>query len=320
MNRTRVAIIGSGDLGTDLMEKILRESASMDVGAMAGVDPTPVGLAHAVRRGVPITTDGVDGLIALKHFDEIDLIFDTTSTAEHLRHDARLRPLGKTLIDLTPAAVGPFVVPAVNGGDHLGANNVNVVTSGGQAAIPIVAAVSRIATVPYAEMVTSIASRAAGPDTRAQIDEYTEMSSDAIVAVAGAQRGKAIIILNPVEPPMMMRTTVFCLVAAPDRSARQRIADSVVRMAEDVRAYVPGFRLTQPVLITDIPPDQPVHTLLAEGGAVMPTHQVAVFVEVMGTAHDRPSYAGDADIMTSAAVRIAEHILQSRQSRTVVAR
>ncbi|WP_067168854.1 acetaldehyde dehydrogenase (acetylating) [Microtetraspora niveoalba] len=307
MSRTKVAIIGSGNIGTDLMIKVLRGAHHLEMGAMVGIDPDSDGLARAARLGVRTTHEGVDGLIALPDFDEIGIVFDATSAKAHEVNAAKLIPLGKRLIDLTPAAIGPYVIPAVNLDEHLDAPDVNMVTCGGQATIPIVAAVSRVVPVEFAEIVASIASKSAGPGTRANIDEFTETTSAAIERVGGARRGKAIIILNPAEPPMIMRDTVFCLVAAPDPTVREEIRRSVEKMVADVAAYVPGYRLKQQVQITEIPADQPVGTLLADG-ASRPTHQVSVFLEVEGAAHYLPAYAGNLDIMTSAGLRVAERI------------
>jgi len=313
--RTKVAIIGSGNIGTDLMIKVLRGAKHLEMGAMVGIDPDSDGLARAKRMGVQTTHDGVDGLMALPNFDDIDIIFDATSAKAHEANAAKLGPLGKRLIDLTPAAIGPYVIPAVNLEDHLDAPNVNMVTCGGQATIPVVAAVSRVVPVAYAEIVASIASKSAGPGTRANIDEFTETTSAAITQVGGAQRGKAIIILNPAEPPLMMRDTVFALVNAPDESTHEQIVASVEKMVADVAAYVPGYRLKQKVQISPIPDDQPVHTLL-ETGADRPTHQVSVFLEVEGAAHYLPAYAGNLDIMTSAAVQMAERIAATAAAST----
>ena len=307
--RTKVAIIGSGNIGTDLMIKVLRSSQHLEMGAMVGIDPASDGLARAERLGVPTTAEGVEGLVRLPGFDQIDIVFDATSAKAHELNAARLQPLGKRMIDLTPAAIGPYVVPAVNIDDHLDASNVNMVTCGGQATIPVVAAVSRVVPVPYAEIVASIASRSAGPGTRANIDEFTETTSAAIVSVGRAAAGKAIIILNPAEPPLMMRDTVFCLVHAPDPSVHEEIRASVEKMVGDVAAYVPGYRLKQQVQITEIPADQPVHTLVP-ADAPRPTHQVSVFLEVEGAAHYLPAYAGNLDIMTSAGLQVAERIAQ----------
>lgn len=313
--KTKVAIIGSGNIGTDLMIKVLRHSRRLEMGAMVGIDPASDGLARATRLNVPTTHEGVEGLLAMPGFADIGIVFDATSAKAHLANHARLAPLGKRLIDLTPAAVGPFVVPAVNLDAHVDAPNVNMVTCGGQATIPIVAAVSRIVPVAYAEIVASISSRSAGPGTRANIDEFTETTSHAIRSVGGAERGKAVIILNPAEPPLIMRDTVFCLVDAADAATHDRIRSSVAEMVGDVAAYVPGYRLKQTVQIDPIPDDQPVHTLLAPGATSRPTHRVSVFLEVEGAAHYLPAYAGNLDIMTSAALQVAERIAQQEESQ-----
>ncbi|MEO7351343.1 MAG: acetaldehyde dehydrogenase (acetylating) [Marmoricola sp.] len=308
--RTKVAVIGSGNIGTDLMIKVLRLSETLEMGAVVGIDPASDGLARATRHGVPVTAEGVQGLIAMPGFDEIDIVFDATSAKAHVANAAALAPYGKTMIDLTPAAIGPMVIPAVNLEQHLAADNVNMVTCGGQATVPIVAAISRIVPTPYAEIVASIASRSAGPGTRANIDEFTETTSEAVAKVGGAGRGKAIIILNPAEPPLIMRDTVLALVNAPDEEAHEAIRASVESMIADVAAYVPGYRLKQQVQIVPVPPDQPVHTLTTDPV----THQVTVFLEVEGAAHYLPAYAGNLDIMTSAAVRMAEAMAAHRST------
>ena len=307
-HRTKVAIIGSGNIGTDLMIKVLRGSERREMGAMGGIDPESDGRARAARFGVPTTHEGVEGLVAMPGFDDIEIVFDATSAGAHRANAARLQPLGKTMIDLTPAAIGPYVVPAVNLEDHLDAPNLNMVTCGGQATIPIVAAVARVVPVAYAEIVASIASKSAGPGTRANIDEFTETTSHAIVEVGGAARGKAIIILNPAEPPLIMRDTVLCLVDTPDEGLHEEIRASIEKMVADVSAYVPGYRLKQQVQIAPVPDDQPVQTLLADGATGRPTHQVSVFLEVEGAAHYLPAYAGNLDIMTSAGLQVAERI------------
>ncbi|GHP16535.1 acetaldehyde dehydrogenase 2 [Rhodococcus sp. NKCM2511] len=305
---TRVAIIGSGNIGTDLMMKIGR-SEVLEMGAMVGIDPDSDGLARARALGVPVTHRGVEGLIELDGFDEIDIVFDATSAKAHQANAARLEPLGKTMIDLTPAAIGPYVIPAVNLENHIAARNVNMVTCGGQATIPVVAAINRVVPVAYAEIVASIASRSAGPGTRANIDEFTETTSAAIVTVGGAARGKAIIVLNPAEPPLIMRDTVFALVTDDGRGAlTERIRESVSAMVADVSAYVPGYRLKQEVQVVAVPDDQPVETLLAAPSAPRPTHQVSVFLEVEGAADYLPAFAGNLDIMTSAGIQVAERI------------
>ncbi|RYC10539.1 acetaldehyde dehydrogenase (acetylating) [Nocardioides zhouii] len=304
---TKVAIIGPGNIGTDLMIKVLRISETLEMGAMVGIDATSDGLARAERFGVPITSDGVDGLIALDGFDDIAIVFDATSAGAHRANAAKLAPYGKILVDLTPAAIGPFVVPPVNLDEHIGVSNVNMVTCGGQATIPIVAAVSRVTAVPYAEIVASVASKSAGPGTRANIDEFTETTAHAVEAVGGAWKGKAIIILNPAEPPMIMRDTVFTLINDPQELLQDQIRASVDEMVASVAEYVPGYRLKQAVQFSRLPAGEPVHTLLGKGvGEVTVTHKVSVFLEVEGAAHYLPAYAGNLDIMTSAAMRTAE--------------
>ena len=306
MSRTKVAIIGSGNIGTDLMIKVIRTAEHLEMGAMVGIDPDSDGLARARRMGVTTTSDGVAGLLAMPELADIEIVFDATSAKAHLANATALAPLGKRLIDLTPAAIGPYVIPAVNLDDHLDAPNLNMVTCGGQATIPIVAAIARVVPVAYAEIVASIASKSAGPGTRANIDEFTETTSAAIAGVGGATRGKAIIILNPAEPPLIMRDTVLALVHTPDADLREQVVASVEKMVADVAVYVPGYRLKQQVQVVEIPEDQPLRTLVDEGP--WPTHQVTVFLEVEGAAHYLPAYAGNLDIMTSAALQVAERI------------
>lgn len=312
-----MAVIGSGNIGTDLMVKVLRLSETLEVAAMVGIDPASDGLARAARLGVPTTSDGVAGLLGMDGFDDIDIVFDATSAAAHRANAAALAPHRKRLVDLTPAAIGTYVVPAVNLADVLAADepvtNVNMVTCGGQATIPVVAAVARVVSVAYGEIVASIASKSAGPGTRANIDEFTETTASAIMAVGGAARGKAVIILNPAEPPMIMRDTVLCLVDAPDPAVHDRIRASVEEMVADVAAYVPGYRLKQPVQIAEIPVGQPTHTLTDRPA----THQVSVFLEVEGAAHYLPAYAGNLDIMTSAALRTAEAMARTARTEPV---
>jgi acetaldehyde dehydrogenase len=315
MTKSKVAIIGSGNIGTDLMIKILRTSENLEVAAMVGIDADSDGLARAKRLGIPVTHEGVDGLLAMPNFNDIDIVLDATSARAHIANAAALAPHGKKLIDLTPAAIGPLVVPTVNLDESLdaGADNVNMVTCGGQATIPMVAAVSAVTPVHYAEIVASIASKSAGPGTRANIDEFTETTSHAIEKVGGAARGKAIIILNPAEPPLIMRDTVFCLIGDADHDAIRR---SVADMANHVSRYVPGYRLKQDVQFTALEPDEPIHTLVPDGTGPVNT-RVAIFLEVEGAAHYLPAYAGNLDIMTSAAIRVAEAI--ARRSKTTAA-
>ncbi|BCL89403.1 acetaldehyde dehydrogenase (acetylating) [Ralstonia pseudosolanacearum] len=294
--KLKVAIIGSGNIGTDLMIKVLRHGGPIEMGAMVGIDPGSDGLARAARLGVPTTAEGLEGLLRLPGFKDIGLVFDATSAGAHHRHAARLAELGVPMIDLTPAAIGPYVVPVVNGEAHRGARNINMVTCGGQATIPIVAAVSQVARVHYAEIVASIASRSAGPGTRANIDEFTETTSRAIEAVGGVERGKAIIILNPAEPPLMMRDTVFTFSAPASES---EVEASIEAMVAKVQAYVSGYRLKQRV--------QFEHTEVALPGAGRVRGlKTTVLLEVRGAAHYLPEYAGNLDIMTSAALACAQ--------------
>ncbi|MDN7875658.1 acetaldehyde dehydrogenase (acetylating) [Burkholderia aenigmatica] len=307
--KLKAAIIGSGNIGTDLMIKIMRHARHLDIAAMVGIDPASDGLARAARLGVATTHEGVEGLARLPVFDDIDFVFDATSAGAHVKNDAFLRALkpGIRCIDLTPAAIGPYCVPVVNLDAHLDAPNVNMVTCGGQATIPMVAAVSRVAKAHYAEIVASISSKSAGPGTRANIDEFTETTSKAIEAVGGAAHGKAIIILNPAEPPVMMRDTVYVLSELADEA---RIAASVDEMARAVQAYVPGYRLKQAVQFDVIPASAPLNI---PGLGPMSGLKTSIFVEVEGAAHYLPAYAGNLDIMTSAALATAERMAQSLQ-------
>jgi acetaldehyde dehydrogenase len=298
---TGAAIIGSGNIGTDLMVKLLRGPGAVQPLAMAGIDPESDGLARAARLGLATTSDGVDGLTKLSCFGDVGVVFDATSAGAHLANSRALAPYGIRMVDLTPAALGPYVIPAVNLDTHLDAPEVNMVTCGGQATIPIVAAVASVTPVAYAEIVASIASRSAGPGTRANIDEFTETTARAIETVGGARRGKAVIILNPAEPPLIMRDTVHCLITTQDPAVPGAIVDAVIRMVADVAGYVPGYRLKQPVQVTGVDGDV---TTLADGV----THQVTVLLEVEGAGHYLPAYAGNLDIMTSAAVRVGERL------------
>jgi acetaldehyde dehydrogenase len=273
------------------------------MGAFVGIDPESDGLKRAARMGVAVTAGGIDGLVAMPEFADIEIVFDATSAGAHQRHDAVLRAHGKRVIDLTPAAIGPYVIPPVNGAAALDAPNVNMVTCGGQATIPIVAAVNRVAKVHYGEIVASIASKSAGPGTRANIDEFTETTSQAIVDVGGATRGKAIIVLNPAEPPLIMRDTVYCLA---DEADQDEIAKSVEAMVAEVQSYVPGYRLKQAVQFEHIGSNRPLR--IPEMDGEFTGLKVTVFLEVEGAAHYLPAYAGNLDIMTSAALKTAEKI------------
>lgn len=296
----KAAIIGSGNIGTDLMIKILRHGRHLEMGAMVGIDPASDGLSRAQRLGVATTHEGVQGLVRMPVFDDIDVVFDATSASAHVKNDALLREKkpGIRIVDLTPAAIGPYCIPVVNGDAHLDAMNVNMVTCGGQATIPMVAAVSRVAQVHYAEIVASISSKSAGPGTRANIDEFTETTARAIEVVGGAKKGKAIIVLNPAEPPLIMRDTVYTFSAHADED---RITESVEAMVATVRKYVPGYRLKQKVQFDRL--DNPKIPGIGAGLSGLKT---SIFLEVEGAAHYLPAYAGNLDIMTSAALATAE--------------
>lgn len=305
--KLKVAIIGSGNIGTDLMIKILRHGQHLEMGVMVGIDPNSDGLARAQRMGVATTHEGVDDLMKMDEFKDIHIVFDATAAGAHIQNDKKLRALKPTIrmVDLTPAAIGPYCVPVTNLEAHIDELNVNMVTCGGQATIPVVAAVSKVTKVHYAEIVASIASKSAGPGTRASIDEFTETTSQAIEAVGGATKGKAIIVLNPAEPPVIMRDTVYVLSEAADHAA---IEASILETVAAVQSYVPGYRLKQQVQFEDISADQP---LLIPGLGQFSGVKTTVFLEVEGAAHYLPAYAGNLDIMTSAALATAERMAQS---------
>ena len=306
-NKLNVAIIGSGNIGTDLMIKVLRTSSNLKMSVMVGIDPQSDGLARAQRMGVATTHEGVDGLINMPEFEDIGIVFDATSAGAHLINDKKLKTAkpGIRLVDLTPAAIGPYCVPVVNLEDHIEQSNVNMVTCGGQATIPMVAAVKQVAKVHYAEIVASVSSKSAGPGTRANIDEFTQTTARAIEQVGGAEKGKAIIILNPAEPPMIMRDTVYVLSEQVDKA---KVAASVEEMAKAVQSYVPGYRLKQKVQFDDIPANAPLHI---PGLGNFSGLKTSVFLEVEGAAHYLPAYAGNLDIMTSAAMATAERMAKS---------
>ena len=307
-----VAIIGSGNIGTDLMIKIMRHAKHLRMAAMVGIDPASEGLQRAARLGVATTHEGVEGLMRLDVFKDVRIVFDATSASAHLHHDRVLQAQGVRVIDLTPAAIGPYVIPVVNLDQHLDASNINMVTCGGQATIPMVRAISRVAPVAYAEIVASIASKSAGPGTRANIDEFTETTSRAIVEVGGASQGKAIIVLNPAEPPLVMRDTVYCLTALDADPAA--ITASIEAMAADVVAYVPGYRLKQTPQFERHDDSRPLNV---PGIGRVTGLKVSVFLEVEGAAHYLPKYAGNLDIMTSAAMAAAERMAANLQAETV---
>ncbi len=304
MPLTKVAIIGSGNIGTDLMIKITKLSQVLEMVVLVGIDAGSDGLARAQKMNIPVTHEGIDGLLKMPLYKDIQIVFDATSAGAHYHHAEILRRDGKKVIDLTPAAVGPYVVPVVNFDEHLDKDNLNMVTCGGQATIPMVAAVARVSKrVPYAEIVASISSKSAGPGTRANIDEFTETTSRAIETVGGADRGKAIIILNPAEPPVIMRDTVYVL---SQDAAPEEIVQSIAQMVEKVQAYVPGYRLKQQVQIDKIEANRPVNI---PGYGQFSGLKTSIFLEVEGAAHYLPSYAGNLDIMTSAALKTAERLV-----------
>jgi len=302
MSKATAAIVGPGNIGTDLLAKLQR-SEHVDVRYMIGVDPASDGLAKARARGVETSAGGVDWLLDQPELPS--LVFEATSAKAHLANAPRYREAGIQAVDLTPAAIGPLVCPAVNLDANLTVPNVNMITCGGQATIPIVHAVSRVVPVAYAEIVASIASRSAGPGTRANIDEFTETTSHAIEVVGGAARGKAVIILNPVEPPMIMRDTVFC--AIPADADRDAITDSIARIVGDVQRYVPGYTLRADPQYDDPRPDWSGHA------------RVAVFLEVRGNGDYLPPFAGNLDIMTAAAARVGELMAQADTPQVVTA-
>lgn len=302
MAKVKCAIIGSGNIGTDLMIKIMRTSKNIEMGAMVGIDPNSDGLARASRLGVAVTHEGIEGLLKLPEYRDIQVVFDATSAKAHVLNNALLQRDGKKVIDLTPAAIGPFTIPAINGDANIDEPNVNMVTCGGQATIPMVYAVKRATErVVYGEIVASISSLSAGPGTRANIDEFTETTSRAIEILGGAERGKAIIVLNPAEPPVIMRDTVFVLSQGGDRDA---IEASILDMVKTVQAYVPGYRLKQKVQFEVIGDNAPVRI---PGIGAVSGLKTTILLEVEGAAHYLPAYAGNLDIMTSAALVTADH-------------
>lgn len=304
--RARVAIVGSGNIGTDLMVKVVRTSEALEMAALAGIDPESDGLARARGLGVATTHGGIDGLAAMAEWRDVAIVFDATSAGAHRRIAEVCAEHGKTVIDLTPAATGPYVVPVVNVDEHLDAPDINMVSCGGQATVPIVHAVNSVSRVRYAEIVASISSRSAGPGTRANIDEFTETTSRGLEAVGGAEQGKAIIVLNPAEPPLVMRDTVYTLSDDADTGA---IADSVARMVAEVQGYVPGYRLKQEVQFERFGSNRPLHI---PGRGDFEGVKSSVFLEVEGAGHYLPAYAGNLDIMTSAALRTGERLAARR--------
>lgn len=294
MKPVKVGIVGTGNIGTDLLIKLLR-NPRLEVAMFAGVDPDSEGIARARRRGVPTSTDGIEAVLA---DDEIRVVFDATSAYAHREHAPRLERAGKRTVDLTPAAVGPLVVPVVNLDEHIEAPNVNLITCGGQATIPVVRAIQDAAPLRYAEMVSTIASASAGPGTRQNIDEFTATTARALERVGGAALGKAIMILNPADPPILMTNTVMAVPEDPDVD-RNAVSDSVNRMVAEVTSYVPGYRLKAPVVFDEQDTPWGRRTV------------AFVLLQVEGAGDFLPSYSGNLDIMTSAATRVGERIAMS---------
>lgn len=305
MTKVDVAIIGSGNIGTDLMIKILRNSDILRMSVMVGIDPKSDGLARAQRMGIQTTHEGIDGLLKMDEWENVKIVFDATSAKAHHYNWSKIEAYpDKKVVDLTPAAIGPFLIPPVNFSASQDIRNVNMVTCGGQATIPMVAAVNRVAKVHYGEIVASIASKSAGPGTRANIDEFTETTAHAIEQVGGADKGKAIIILNPAEPPVVMRDTVFTLSESGDKKA---IKDSIEEMVSEVQKYVPGYSLHQEVQFDDILEDNPV---FIEGLGFRHGLKTSILLQVVGAGHYLPEYAGNLDIMTSAALATGERLVR----------
>ena len=288
--KVKVAILGSGNIGTDLMFKILREPGTMELALLAGIEPQSEGLSRARSLGINASHDGIQPIL---DDPEIRIVFDATSAHAHVRHAKLLREAGRIAIDLTPAARGPYVIPPVNLGAHMDESNVNLITCGGQATIPLVHAVARVTPVPYAEMVSTIASLSAGPGTRQNIDEFTFTTARGVEVIGGAKQGKAIIILNPADPPILMRNTIYILLESEDVD-RSAIVDSVADMVTAVQAYVPGYRLK----------NEPVFEVreTGEGRKTL----VAMLLEVTGAGDFLPPYAGNLDIMTASARQVGE--------------
>ncbi len=283
MAKLKVAILGSGNIGTDLMYKIER-SNYLTMSVMVGIDPASEGIQRAKARGYHTITNGIEGLVTCPEL--FDIVFDATTAKAHPLHSERILALGKKMIDLTPAAIGPFVVPCANLGEFVTADNVNMVTCGGQATIPIVYAINQVADVEYAEIVATVASKSAGPGTRANIDEFTRTTAKAIEDVGGAKKGKAIIILNPADPPIIMRDTVHVLVN--DDNKEQAIIKAIEEIVQAVQQYVPGYRMTSAPIFNG--------------------KQISIFLEVEGAGDFFPTYSGNLDIMTAAAVQVGNEI------------
>jgi acetaldehyde dehydrogenase (acetylating) len=294
MSKVKVAVLGSGNIGTDLMMKLER-SNELEVTTMIGIDPDSDGLHRAKEKGYNVVDTGLKGFLETEH--DVEIVFDATAARAHIRHAKMLREAGIIALDLTPAAVGELIVPSVNLEEHIDKDNVNLITCGGQATIPIVHAIDRVSPVDYAEIVATISSKSAGPGTRANIDEFTETTAKGIEMIGGAKKGKAIIILNPAEPPILMRDTVHALVEEGSMN-EAAVIQSIQEMVQSVQSYVPGYRLrTEPII---------------EG------NKVTVLIEVEGAGDYLPKYSGNLDIMTAAAVRVAETFAKNRLAKESV--
>ncbi len=304
MEKTNCAIIGSGNIGTDLMLKIVNTSKSLNLAGVIGIDPESEGLEMAKSMNISISSSGLQGFMEMPEYADTQIFFDATSAGAHQVHHDLISKDGKQMIDLTPAAIGPYCVPVVNLSEHLQAQNVNMVTCGGQATIPMVAAVNQVSSVRYAEIVASVSSKSAGPGTRANIDEFTQTTALGLEKVGGADKAKAIIVLNPAEPPLLMRNTVFALCDPIDQDL---VKDSVESMVAKVQAYVPGYRLKQEVQFERFGSNNPC---VIPGYGEFEGLKASIFLEVEGAGHYLPKYAGNLDIMTSAAMGTAEELIK----------
>ena len=304
MEKTNCAIIGSGNIGTDLMLKIANTSKSLNLIGVIGIDPESEGLAMASTMNIATSSKGLQGFMEMPEYSDTQIFFDATSAGAHQMHHDLISKDGKQMIDLTPAAIGPYCVPVVNLSEHLQAQNVNMVTCGGQATIPMVAAVNQVSSVRYAEIVASVSSKSAGPGTRANIDEFTQTTALGLEKVGGADKAKAIIVLNPAEPPLLMRNTVFTLC---DPIDQDKVKDSVESMVAKVQAYVPGYRLKQEVQFERFGSNNPC---AIPGYGEFEGLKASIFLEVEGAGHYLPKYAGNLDIMTSAAMGTAEELIK----------
>ena len=304
MEKTNCAIIGSGNIGTDLMLKIANTSKSLNLIGVIGIDPESEGLAMASSMNIATSSKGLQGFMEMPEYSDTQIFFDATSAGAHQMHHDLISKDGKQMIDLTPAAIGPYCVPVVNLSEHLQAQNVNMVTCGGQATIPMVAAVNQVSSVRYAEIVASVSSKSAGPGTRANIDEFTQTTALGLEKVGGADKAKAIIVLNPAEPPLLMRNTVFTLC---DPIDQDKVKDSVESMVAKVQAYVPGYRLKQEVQFERFGSNNPC---AIPGYGEFEGLKASIFLEVEGAGHYLPKYAGNLDIMTSAAMGTAEELIK----------